>query len=146
MLFALFAICTIGVLQFQISERDKEIETLKSQAKIQIFNQKLDIRFLTNQVLVQTQKVYDQDKELKLLKDQINFLNTNLRESKASKQKELHSKKLRGEAIWEMENSNAWSNENVDGRYIKLKADLIERRQKMAKMAKNIKDGINSGK
>ena len=100
MLFAIFAICTIGVLQFQLSERGKEIETLKSQAKIQIFNQKLDIRFLTNQVLVQTQKVYDQDKELKLLKDQINFLNTNLRESKASKQKELHSKKLRGEEIW----------------------------------------------
>ena len=143
MLFALFAICTIGVLQFQISERDKEIETLKSQAKTQIFNQKLDIRFLTNQVLVQAQKVDDQDKELKLLRDQINFLNTNLRESK---QKELDTMKLRGEALLEMENSNEWSNENLNGRYIKLKADLIERRQKMAKLAKNIKDGINSSK
>ena len=143
MLFALFAICTIGVLQFQISERDKEIETLKSQAKTQIFNQKLDIRFLTNQVLVQAQKVNDQDKELKLLRDQINFLNTNLRESK---QKELDTMKLRGEALLEMENSNEWSNENLNGRYIKLKADLIERRQKMAKMAKNIKDGNNSNK
>ena len=143
MLFALFAICTIGVLQFQISERDKEIETLKSQAKTQIFNQKLDIRFLTNQVLVQAQKVDDQDKELKLLRDQINFLNTNLRESK---QKELDTMKLRGEALLEMENSNEWSNENLNGRYIKLKADMIERRQKMAKMAKNIKDGNNSNK
>ena len=45
-----------------------------------------------------------------------------------------------------MEDSNVWSNENVDGRYIKLKADLIERRQKMAKMVKNIKDGKNSNK
>ena len=143
MLFAIFAICTIGVLQFQLSERDKEIETLKSQAKIQIFNQKLDIRFLTNQVLVQAQKVDDQDKELKLLRDQINFLNTNLRESK---QKELDTMKLRGEALLEMENSNEWSNENLNGRYIKLKADLIERRQKMAKMVKNINDGKNSNK
>ena len=119
MLFAIFAICTIGVLQFQISERDKEIETLKSQAKIQIFNQKLDIRFLTNQVFVQTQKVDNQNKELELLKDQINFLKINLRESKESKQKELHTMKLRGEANWEMENSN----EDKDGRYIKLKDD-----------------------
>ena len=28
-----------------------------------------------------------------------------------------------------MEDSNVWSNENVDGRYIKLKADLIETTQ-----------------
>ena len=118
-MFAIFAICTIGVLQFQLSERDKEIERLKSQAKTQIFNQKLDIRFLTNQVLVQAQKVDDQDKELKLLRDQINFLNTNLRESKEYKQKEWHTMKLRGEANWEMENSN----ENIDGRYLKLRAD-----------------------
>ena len=123
MLFALFAICTIGVLQFQLSERDKEIEKLKSQAKIQIFNQKLDIRFLTNQILVKTQKVNDQDNELKLLKDQINFLNTNLRESREFKQKGLDTMRWRGEAIWEMENSHVWSNEKVDGRYIKLKDD-----------------------
>ena len=133
MLFALFAICTIGVLQFQLSERDKEIETLKSQAKIQIFNQKLDIRFLTNQVLVQTQKVNDQDNELKLLKDQINFLNTNLRESNEFQQKGVDTMRWRGEAIWEMENSNVWSNENVD---IKLKDDKKWRKwRKTSKMA-----------
>ena len=120
-MFALFAICTIGVLQFQISERDKEIETLKSQAKIQIFNQKLDIRFLTNQVLVQTQKVNDQEKEIKLLKDQIIFLNTNLRESKEFKQKKVDIMRWRGKAIWEMENSNVWYNENIDRSYLNLK-------------------------
>ena len=100
LLLAFFAFCTIGVLQFQISERDKEIETLKSQDKIQIFNQKLDIKFLTNQVFVQTQKVNDQEKELKLLKDQINFLNRKgatvdqeydeLAEIEANKQEDKH--------------------------------------------------------
>ena len=134
LLLAFFAFCTIGVLQFQISERDKEIETLKSQDKIQIFNQKLDIRFLTNQVLVQTQKVNDQEKELKLLKDQIIFLNTILRESKEFKQKELDTMKWRGEAIWEMENSNVWPNENVD---IKLKDEKKWRKwRKTSKMAR----------
>ena len=131
LLLAFFAFCTIGVLQFQISERDKEIETLKSQDKIQIFNQKLDIKFLTNQVFVQTQKVNDQEKELKLLKDQINFLNTNLREYK---QKGVDTLRWRGEAIWEMENSNVWSNENVD---IKLKDDKKWRKwRKTSKMAR----------
>ena len=134
LLFALFAICTIGVLQFQLSERDKEIETLKSQAKIQIFNQKLDIRFLTNQVLVQTQKVNDQEKELKLLKDQIIFLNTILRGSKEFKRKGVDTMRWRGEAIWEMENSNVWPNENVD---IKLKDEKKWRKwRKTSKMAR----------
>ena len=131
LLLAFFAFCTIGVLQFQISERDKEIETLKSQDKIQIFNQKLDIKFLTNQVFVQTQKVNDQEKELKLLKDQINFLNTNLREYK---QKGVDTLRWRGEAIWEMENSNVWPNENVD---IKLKDEKKWRKwRKTSKMAR----------
>ena len=132
----MFAICTIGVLQFQLSERDKEIERLKSQAQTQIFNQKLDIRFLTNQVLVQTQKVDDQDKELKLLKDQINFLNTNLRESNELRQKGAHTMRWRGEAIWEMENSNVWSNENVD---IKLKDNIKLRTWRETSKMANIK-------
>ena len=136
LLLAFFAFCTIGVLQFQISERDKEIETLKSQAKIQIFNQKLDIRFLTNQVLVQTQKVNDQEKELKLLKDQIIFLNTILRESKEFKRKGVDTMRWRGEAIWEMENSNVWSNENVD---IKLKDNIKLRTWRETSKMANIK-------
>ena len=106
MFFAIFAIFNFGFSQYQLSEQDKDIETLKSQAKIQIFNQKLDIRFLTNQVLVQSQKVMDQenyiiaqDKKLQVLQDQIKFLNTKLRHSKEFKPNEF-DKKWRRSGKW----------------------------------------------
>ena len=115
MVFAILAIFHFGFSQFQLSERNKEIETLKHSSKIQISNQKLDIRFLTNQVLVQTQKVMDQenyitaqDKKLQVLQDQINVLNTKLRESKEFKPNELEGIKWMRSGKWKLGRLNRY--------------------------------------
>ena len=115
MVFAIIAIFHFGFSQFQLSERNKEIETLKHSSKIQINNQKLDIRFLTNQVLVQTQKVMDQenyitaqDKKLQVLQDQINVLNTKLRESKEFKPNELEGIEWMRSGKWKLGKLNGY--------------------------------------
>jgi hypothetical protein len=115
LVFAILVIFYFGFSQFRLSERNKEIETLKSQAKIQILNKKLDIRFLTNQVLVQTQKVMDQenyitaqDKKLQVLQDQINVLNTKLRESKEFKPNELDGIEWMRSGKWKLGRLNGY--------------------------------------